>query len=970
MGHVGRSTDGSPTSHWNAPQNAGDKATVEEPVMRQLRHRRPALAAAALLVIGAWPVTPARADTTIVVDSFQQGLGAAGCTLEEAILAANQDATTVRFDPGPPHPMTDVDTGCTAGSGQDVIVLRAGVYTMAHPLRDVRSHLGAAALPIIESAITIEGAGAVLQRKPDAAEDFRLFSVGPTGDFDLREVHVRGFTTSGGDGSDGGGGGMGAGGAIFVDDGALRVQWSTFEANVATGGDGDDMSSGSGGGGGGGIGGDGGFGAVGGGGGGGSRGNGATSVGASGGGGGGTLTDGGFTSVSNTTVGGYLCGGAGNDIFLGGGADGSNGDCPGGGGGGGAQGVILTGDGGDGNFGGGGGGGAEPDGNGGDGFLGGGGGAAGTSRDSDGGSGGGGGFGGGGGAGPDGPGEGGTFGGHAANLAGGGGAGLGGAIFGYRANIIVSNSTFTGNAAVRGLAGGNGAGNGADAGGAIFAVGGSLSVTNSTIAGNQTTGDGAGITVYQPVSNETTIFHLDNTIVAGNNGRDECFVLRTVNASGTNNLVIHHANDNRTPCPGITLRDDPQLGGLQLNAPGRTPTMAIGPTSPAIDAGNPDAAPLDDQRGVARPQGAGPDIGAFELDGAGPPPHDTTAPTAAPTAAPAANSHGWNQGSVTVTWHWADDPGGSGLDQSACPPSSTSTGTGPGLRVTGTCRDLEGNVGSAAVTVNVDPTAPTAAPAAAPVANGAGWNQSAVTFTWHWADNSGGSGIDPTACPPSSTSTGEGLGLQVSGSCHDLAGNTGSATATVNVDLTAPGVTCSATPVYTIGGDHGTNVTATVTDGLSRPVASLVSADVTAGDVAAAGVGSKSLTGADLAGNQTTVQCPFVVKYNFLGFLQPIPQTTVKRGSTIPVKFRLGDAGGATLADADSAAMAAACLVEVTFDGAAQGCATYNPVSNTFQLDVKTAKNVAVGRHFVGIRVRVAAGDVVNTDQLAIAVTK
>jgi hypothetical protein len=35
--------------------------------------------------------------------------------------------------------------------------------------------------------------------------------------------------------------------------------------------------------------------------------------------------------------------------------------------------------------------------------------------------------------------------------------------------------------------------------------------------------------------------------------------------------------------------------------------------SPAIDAGSPDSAPLDDYDGTARPRGAGFDIGAFEF---------------------------------------------------------------------------------------------------------------------------------------------------------------------------------------------------------------------------------------------------------------------------------------------------------------------------------------------------------------------
>jgi hypothetical protein len=853
--------------------------------VRPSRHRRHGFVlAATLLVVGLVPASTARAGSVIAVDNQSTALGGAGCSLPEAILAANQDAQTVVFDPGPPFPRADVATGCTAGAGDDLIVLEPGVYSYVSPISNPGSHLGPAALPMIDSVITIEGAGAVLQRSSTASDDFRLFSVGPNGNLDLREVYVLGFTAIGGNGVDGGGGGMGAGGAIFVDDGALRVQWSTFKGNVAQGGNGGHVfSPGGGGGGGGGIGGSASSGSLGGGGGGGSRGSGGTSLAQSGAGGGGTLLDGGFAGDSNPFVGGYLCGGAGDNVLDDGLPDGDDG-CAGGGGGGGSDGIILTGDGGSGGFGGGGGGGARPDGSGGHGGFGGGGGTAGTAAADDGGDGGDGGFGGGGGAGPGGavfgePGDGGTFAGDASDLEGGGGAGLGGAIFGYRANIIVSNSTFTGNAVTRGVAGGPDARNGADAGAAIFAVGGSTTVVNTTIAGNQSTGDGAGLAVYRPTTGESASLRLVNTIVAGNTGRDECFVLNGVTSSGTNNLVTPHPTDVRTACPGITQTADPELGALAMNAPGRTPTMALSATSVAIDAADAAGAPLDDQRGVLRPQGAAPDIGAFELDGVPPPPTDGTAPSASPTASPAANGAGWNTGDVTVSWHWVDDAGGSGIDAAQCIATTTSSGEGAAMSLTATCKDLAGNTGSASYAVSIDKTPPT--------------------------------------------------------------------------------VTCAATPSYTIGGDHATDVTATVTDGLSKPASSPLSADVTESDVAAAGVKSKTLTGYDVAGNQTTVACPYVVRYAFLGFLEPIPQASYKRGSTIPLKFRLGSASGVPLADADAATLVASCLVEVTFDGAVQGCAAYVPTSDTFKFDVKTPRNVGPGTHAVGMRVR-ATGGVVN----------
>ena len=56
---------------------------------------------------------------------------------------------------------------------------------------------------------------------------------------------------------------------------------------------------------------------------------------------------------------------------------------------------------------------------------------------------------------------------------------------------------------------------------------------------------------------------------------------------------------------------DPKLRQLQANG-GATATHALLPGSLAIYDGDDDAAPLTDQRGVARPQGGASDIGAFE----------------------------------------------------------------------------------------------------------------------------------------------------------------------------------------------------------------------------------------------------------------------------------------------------------------------------------------------------------------------
>ena len=85
---------------------------------------------------------------------------------------------------------------------------------------------------------------------------------------------------------------------------------------------------------------------------------------------------------------------------------------------------------------------------------------------------------------------------------------------------------------------------------------------------------------------------------------------------------------------------------------------------------------------------------------------DPLAPVAAPTNAPAPNAAGWNRTNVTVTWHWTDEAGGSGIDPAHCTTSSVSSGEGAAVAVSATCQDLAGNVGTATRQLKVDKTAP------------------------------------------------------------------------------------------------------------------------------------------------------------------------------------------------------------------------------------------------------------------------
>lgn len=137
-------------------------------------------------------------------------------------------------------------------------------------------------------------------------------------------------------------------------------------------------------------------------------------------------------------------------------------------------------------------------------------------------------------------------------------------------------------------------------------------IAHCTFYQNDAREDGGGI--YNSGAASELIFR--NSILAGSK-KSDCF-----NHSGTvsenyQNLIIKNPpepNQCGTPINPINA-PDPMLGKLADNG-GVTFTHALLEGSPAIDAIDPaDNTCLDfDQRGVRRPQGAGCDVGAFELE--------------------------------------------------------------------------------------------------------------------------------------------------------------------------------------------------------------------------------------------------------------------------------------------------------------------------------------------------------------------
>ena len=177
----------------------------------------------------------------------------------------------------------------------------------------------------------------------------------------------------------------------------------------------------------------------------------------------------------------------------------------------------------------------------------------------------------------------------------------------------LANVSFSGNVA--------GAGPGSGNGGAIHALAESAGalhpqIRNVTISGNHAGLDGGAIHLAT----------LDGGVAAASLGN---VVLWDDSATGAGPEVALAGGATATlaygvveggcpagvACSGAVITADPRLGALAGNG-GATPTQLPGAGSSAVDAGDDATCEADDQRGLARPQGAHCDLGAVE---AGPP---------------------------------------------------------------------------------------------------------------------------------------------------------------------------------------------------------------------------------------------------------------------------------------------------------------------------------------------------------------
>ena len=369
----------------------------------------------------------------------------------------------------------------------------------------------------------------------------------------------------------------------------------------------------------------------------------------------------------------------------------------------------------------------------------------------------------------------------------------------------------------------------------LFTNASSLVVTGSVVDAAPVTVTVAGSAV--PVQNGT---FTSAGITLGTNATQSIAVVAT-DAAGNSSTVTLTINIDRTP-PTITGVINPSPNGAGWN------NTAVTVTFTCADSGS-GVATCPSPVTVAT-EGANQAITGTAVDKAGNTAQatvtvniDETPPVITATPAPAPNAAGWNTTDVTITYVCSDSLSG----VVACPGVKTVSTEGKAEQISVTVSDQAGNTATATVSLNIEKTAPTITASVAPAPNAAGWNNSNVTVSFVCTP----SASDIVSCQtPVSVST-EGKGQAVSGNVTDQAGKTNTATATVNIDKTAPQISASIAPPPNAAGWNNTNVVITYlcSDSLSG-VALCPQPATVSSEGAAENIGAQAT---DVAGNTAAV---------------------------------------------------------------------------------------------------------------------
>ena len=242
-----------------------------------------------------------------------------------------------------------------------------------------------------------------------------------------------------------------------------------------------------------------------------------------------------------------------------------------------------------------------------------------------------------------------------------------------------------------------------------------------------------------------------------------------------------------------------------------------------------------------------------------------------------------------------------------------------------------------------------------------GWYRGNVGVSWTKTDAQSAILVSTGCAPTTISSDTAGTTLTCSATS---AGGTTTQSVTVKRDATPPTLTCFGGPFLL--NEKNAKVGVTVTDGLSGPL--VPSVTIVGVDTSTAGRRSVTLAGVDKAGNIATTSCSYLVTYS-LANLKPAAGSSVKRGSTIAVEFKLKDAAGKVISDSAAKAIANACAATIQFSAGnpSPNCFRYDAGSDTFLFDLKTSKTMPPGNYTIGVKV-VSGPDVLASGSVVVAI--